>query len=85
MLTKESSKEEISQRTRAIRQALGLTQEQFAAKLGVTFPTINRWENNKVRPSPLALKQLEKLETSLKKRGVHIVEAAPEENLSEDV
>jgi putative transcriptional regulator len=37
---------------------MGLTQERFAAKLGVTFPTINRWENGRVWPSPLALQQL---------------------------
>jgi transcriptional regulator with XRE-family HTH domain len=37
---------------------LSLTQKQFAAHLGVTFPTINRWENGHAMPSPLALKQL---------------------------
>jgi len=36
-----------------------LTQEQFAAQLGVTYPTINRWENGRSKPSPLALKQIE--------------------------
>jgi transcriptional regulator with XRE-family HTH domain len=41
-----------------LRQALRLTQKQFAAHLGVTFPTINRWENGHAMPSPLALKQL---------------------------
>jgi putative transcriptional regulator len=43
---------------RELRQRLGLTQEKFAARLGVTFPTINRWENGKARPSPLALQQI---------------------------
>ncbi len=46
---------------RDLRQALGLTQEQFAKKLGVTFPTVNRWENKKARPSPLAQQKLKKL------------------------
>jgi DNA-binding XRE family transcriptional regulator len=41
-----------------LRQALSLTQKQFTAHLGVTFPTINRWENGHAMPSPLALKQL---------------------------
>ncbi len=39
----------------------GLTQEKFAARLGVTFPTINRWENGRARPSPLALQKIEEL------------------------
>ncbi|MBL1179061.1 helix-turn-helix domain-containing protein [Pantanalinema sp. GBBB05] len=44
-----------------LRQALGLTQKKFAAQLGVTFPTLNRWENGHATPSPLALKQIEML------------------------
>jgi len=46
---------------RELRQRLDLTQEKLAARLGVTFPTINRWENGRARPSPLALKQIEDL------------------------
>jgi putative transcriptional regulator len=41
-----------------LRQRLGLTQEQFAARLGVTFPTINRWENRRAKPSRLALQSI---------------------------
>ncbi len=36
---------------------LGLTQEQFAAKVGVTWSTVGRWENGRGRPSPLAWQQ----------------------------
>jgi putative transcriptional regulator len=43
-----------------IRQSLGLTQEEFAHRLGVTLCTVNRWENNKSIPSRLALRQLER-------------------------
>jgi DNA-binding transcriptional regulator YiaG len=39
-----------------LRQRLGLTQEQLAARLGVTCPTVSRWENRRSRPSPIALK-----------------------------
>jgi len=46
---------------RELRNRLGLTQEKMAARLGVTFPTINRWENGRTKPSPLALKQIEGL------------------------
>lgn len=45
-----------------LRLKLGLTQEQFASRLGVTFVTVNRWEAGKVAPSSLALRQLKRLE-----------------------
>ncbi|MGB9610593.1 MAG: helix-turn-helix domain-containing protein [Bryobacteraceae bacterium] len=54
---------------RELRHRLGLTQEKMAARLGVTFPTINRWENGRARPSPLALKQIEDLLTDLGENG----------------
>jgi putative transcriptional regulator len=59
---------DVSQIIREIRLALGLTQEQFAAKLGVTFPTVNRWENHKTKPSPLAIQKLKKISIALKKK-----------------
>ncbi|MHC5729765.1 MAG: helix-turn-helix domain-containing protein [Nostoc sp.] len=37
----------------------GLTQEQFAPTLGVTYTTINRWENGRSKPSPMAMKLIE--------------------------
>ncbi len=51
----------VGQLIRELRQTLKLTQEKFAAQLGVSFPTINRWENGHATPSPLALKQIETL------------------------
>ena len=44
---------------RDIRQNLGLTQEEFAAAIGVTFSTVNRWENGRAKPSRLAGKNIE--------------------------
>jgi DNA-binding transcriptional regulator YiaG len=44
-----------------LRKQLGLTQEEFAHKIGVTFATVNRWENVKSKPSRLALRILEAL------------------------
>lgn len=49
---------EIGNLIRVLRQELGLTQEKFAAKLGVTFPTVNRWENKRATPSPLAIEKI---------------------------
>jgi transcriptional regulator with XRE-family HTH domain len=38
-----------------IRTSLKLSQEELARELGVSFATINRWENGKSTPSKLAL------------------------------
>ena len=54
---------------RELRERTGLTQEKFAAKLGVTFPTINRWENSRAKPSPLAMKQIKDLLRDLGEKG----------------
>ena len=52
---------EVGKFVRELRLLTGLTQEQFAAALGMTFPTINRWENGRNRPSPIAMKQIERM------------------------
>ena len=44
-----------------MRLRLGLTQEELAHKLGVSFTSVNRWENEQTKPSKLAKKQLERL------------------------
>lgn len=56
-----------------LRQTLGLTQEKLAQKLGVSFPTINRWENGRSKPSPLALKQIEDLLQDLGDQGKQLL------------
>ncbi len=60
---------DIPRLVRKLRERTGLTQEKFAAKLGVTFPTINRWENGRARPSPLAMQKIEELLRNLGDRG----------------
>lgn len=52
---------EVSGLIRETRQLLRLSQSEFAAKLGVSFHSVNRWENERTRPLPLALKQVEAL------------------------
>ena len=49
---------EISKLIKKLRSRLGLTQEQFAQKVGVTFPTINNWERGTRKPHPFLLKRL---------------------------
>jgi putative transcriptional regulator len=50
---------EIGHLIREIRLENMLTQAKFAALLGVTYPTISRWENGQVKPSAHAIKKIE--------------------------
>ena len=59
---------ELAKTIRNLRAKLGLTQEQFAAKIGVTWSTVNRWENSRGRPSPLAMRQIEELQEQTKEQ-----------------
>ena len=43
------------------RQRLELSQAKFAVKLGVSVQSVNRWENGRTQPLPVALKQIEYL------------------------
>ncbi len=45
-------------RIRRLRGKLGLTQTQFAQSLGVSFASVNRWENSQSRPSALAWRRI---------------------------
>ena len=49
--------EEIKQK----RIDLGLSQQKFAEKLGVTVRTISRWERGVSRPSPLAIMGIKRI------------------------
>jgi putative transcriptional regulator len=46
---------------RAIREALGISQEAFARRVGVAYNTVNRWEKGKSLPksTPIINKILE--------------------------
>jgi len=54
-------KQNIVKKIKKLRAAMGLTQEQFAAAVGVTYATVNRWENGNANPQPLALRRIEEL------------------------
>jgi len=49
------------QRIRAWRLRSGLTQEELARALSVTFASVSRWENGHVVPSKLAWRALRDL------------------------
>jgi len=50
-----------SEQVKAVRTALNLSQEELAHALGVSFATVNRWENGKTSPSKLAQRQFDGL------------------------
>ena len=51
----------LSALVKEIRRQLSLSQEDLARLLGVSYATVNRWENGLSKPSKLAKVQLEGL------------------------
>lgn len=54
-----------SDQIKQLRARLGLTQVVLAERLGVSFPTVNRWENGKSKPSQLSWNRLLELSGEL--------------------
>ncbi len=46
---------------KGVRKQLRISQEELAHELGVSFATVNRWENGKTVPSKLARRQFDQL------------------------
>ena len=46
---------------RKLRKRLGLTQTQFAKRVGVSFATVNRWEKGKNEPLPDRMAELKRM------------------------
>ena len=53
--------ENVHRSIRELRIRLGMTQEEFAHAVAVTFSTVNRWENGHAKPSKLARRAIEAL------------------------
>ena len=51
--------EKFPELVREVRRQLGISQEELAHELGVSFATINRWENGKTTPFKLARAQFD--------------------------
>jgi len=43
---------------KTVRKELNISQETLARDLNVSYATLNRWENNKAKPSRLAMDKL---------------------------
>ena len=52
-------------RVKHLRERLGLTQARMAERIGVSFATVNRWENSQSRPTHLAWRQITDLEAGI--------------------
>jgi len=64
----------VAEMVREVRRRVGLSQEKFVAKLGVSFSTVSRWEHQRAMPSPLALERIRELVEKLGDRGQDILE-----------
>lgn len=56
---------DIARLVKDLRERMKLTQEQFAQKVGVTYSTVNHWENGKRMPQPFLVKRLLELKQEI--------------------
>ncbi|MGD9579581.1 MAG: helix-turn-helix transcriptional regulator [Syntrophorhabdus sp.] len=61
--------ETFSDLVKDVRKQLNMSQEELAHELGVSFATINRWENEKTSPSRLARTQFDIFCKKMNKTG----------------
>jgi predicted ATPase/DNA-binding CsgD family transcriptional regulator/DNA-binding XRE family transcriptional regulator len=67
----------VAARLRWLRGTLGLSQEQLARRLGVSFASVNRWESGRTRLSARAAAALAELEAELAANGARTGGADP--------
>lgn len=58
--------DDCSFRVKDLRERLGLTQTRMAERVGVSFATVNRWENGQSRPRRLAWRKIVDLEAGVR-------------------
>jgi len=59
----------LSELVKEIRRQLSLSQEDLARQLGISFATVNRWENGQIKPSKLAKAQLDNFCAKMIRQG----------------
>src|ERR1700741_5436598 len=69
VLTRIEVPEDYSVRVRSLRGCIELTQTQLAKRIGVSFATVNRWENGQSNPTRLAWQQILDLEAQIATSG----------------
>ncbi len=60
-----AGEDSVGERLRHLRRRLGLSQEQLARRLGVSFATVNRWESGRTQISAKSLAALAELEAGV--------------------
>ncbi|MGL4498616.1 MAG: helix-turn-helix domain-containing protein [Planktothrix sp.] len=66
---------QIPELIKTLRKRMNLSQEKFAAYLGVSFQTINRWEKGRATPSQMAIKLIELQLRQMGEKGSDLLEA----------
>lgn len=66
----DSEKKLTSDFIKSSRLQLKLTQEELAERLGVSFATVNRWENGQAQPSKLARRQIDQFFLKLENKNL---------------
>jgi type I restriction enzyme M protein len=56
-----TNKDLLARQLRTVRDSLNISQEELAARLGVSFATVNRWEGGKSTPQKAQAEKLEEL------------------------
>ena len=64
-----TDKQNFPELIREVRRQLSLSQEDLAREIGVSFATVNRWENGKSRPSKLARAQIDSFCAKMIRQG----------------
>jgi DNA-binding transcriptional regulator YiaG len=54
----------------ALRAALGMTQKELGAAVGVDKLTVSRWERGELKPGAASVRRLRKLQQGAARRGV---------------
>ena len=62
---------------RKLRAKLNISQQELADMLGVSFPSVNRWENGHYEPTIIAKVKLEEL---LNQNNIELCEVSINEN-----
>ena len=73
MDNKNTAERSISDLVAVMRRQLALSQEDLARQLGVSYATVNRWENGHNLPSRLARAQLNIFCEEMIKRGTLVL------------
>ena len=80
-----SAPRDYSQRIKEAREIAGLTQTQLANLIGVSYASVNRWENGQSRPNNLAWQRIIDLELSLQEDSIEKPTSIPYLGASHDL